>query len=219
MLLNSIRKMKGLILVFCQLILLFPASNAENIVVSQDASYGIFISSYSIKISPYMKTAIDKLIPDFKVWDIKAFSLSLKLDEYGFTKKQSPQAVFGDFNGDGDPDAVFWGHDKKNALLIGVLSHEKEAGSWEYKAQIIVKGPFASLMDKRCGDYKDKGIGEYLTLVPKGLVKHDCGPGPISLEGDAFILDKFCTTKDDRFGYRFYYYENGKFLSYPLICE
>ena len=136
-----------------------------------------------------------------------------------FSYQINPHYLNGDFNGDGDPDAVFWGHDKKNALLIGVLSHEKEAGSWEYKAQIIVKGPFASLMDKRCGDYKDKGIGEYLTLVPKGLVKHDCGPGPISLEGDAFILDKFCTTKDDRFGYRFYYYENGKFLSYPLICE
>lgn len=170
---------------------------------------GVHFSSYSVSITPMMKKALDDYSPDFMTWDRNDFVPHI-LKTYDLRKNQSPQAVFGDFNGDLTGDVVLWGRDGRNILLIAVLSYEKEDMSIGYKVHAILKGP--PIKNPRmvpCSSSDVTGIGSYLTYFPPGKIKSEFQENELALTTDAFKLQDACIPSVS-----IYYYRDGRFYSY-----
>lgn len=82
--------------------------------------------SYTVVLTPAMEKAIKEYNPTFQVYDN-----ALNIDYYAYSgtkisSLQSPSAVFGDFNGDGEIDAALDGHTETHYMMTIVLLSEGE---------------------------------------------------------------------------------------------
>jgi len=187
---------------------LFPQeSRAEELRVSIYS--GVQFSTYSVAVSPEMKAVLDAFNPGFKIWDREDFLPSI-LETYQLQKNQCPQAVFGDFNGDLVGDIILWGHDSKSTLLLAILSYQKESLAFDYKVQVIRKGPpIKNPRELVCSSPAKKGLGSYLTYFPPGQLKSEFEEKPLNLKTAAFKLQDACVSS-----VALYYYKDGRFHTY-----
>lgn len=75
----------------------------------------------SLSLTEKMRAAIVEHNPDFKEWDIAAFS-STQTKHYHYSDKNLPFAVKGDYNGDGIEDLAISGHDLDGNLILVLLA-------------------------------------------------------------------------------------------------
>ena len=74
-----------------------------------------------------MKKAIKAFNPDFEMWKFEDYSPKIVNDDHQKDNpKKLPFALIVDANKDNIPDVILDGHDKKKALLIGVMSENDE---------------------------------------------------------------------------------------------
>lgn len=192
-------------LLICQF---FPSQTRGEELLHTGISSGVQFSTYTVEISEGMWAALKTSNPDFRLWDIEDYVPSI-LKRYELTKKQCPQAVFGDFNGDSVGDVVLNGHDKKQILNIAILSYKKGTGAFDYKVQIIRKGPLFNPKELPCSSPETKGLGSYLTYSPPRRFKSEFEEKPLNLKTDAFVLQDACVSS-----VALYYYNNGGFHTY-----
>jgi hypothetical protein len=120
----KIRKVIFLIF-FVSLTACFFAESNQTPVINKDQ--GIVI------LPPKMQKAIENFNPDFETWKLEDYTPTILSEDH---QKDSPQklpfALIVDANEDNIADVILDGHDKKKALLIGVISKGDE-----YRALII----------------------------------------------------------------------------------
>ncbi len=169
---------------------------------------GVQFSTYTVEISEAMWPVLQAFNPDFRLWNREDYVPSI-LKRYELTAKQCPQAVFGDFNGDLVGDVVLNGHDKKQFLLISILSYKKDTGAFDYKVKIIQKGPLFNPKEQSCSLPETKGLGTYLTYFPPKRFKSEFEEKSLNLKTDAFKLQDACASS-----VALYYYKDGEFHTY-----
>jgi len=87
----------------------------------------------TIVLPQKMKKAIKAFNPDFEMWKFEDYSRKIVNDDHQKDNaRKLPFALIVDANKDNIPDVVLDGHDKKQALLIGVISENNE-----YRVSII----------------------------------------------------------------------------------
>ena len=141
MLLNTTLKSKWV--KFCAALLIcqfFPLQTRGGELLRPGIYGGVQYSTYTVEIPEVMWAALQTFNPDFRIWDIEDFVPSI-LSRYELKKNRCPQAIFGEFNGDLTGDVVLWGHDKKNTLLIAILSYQDKNMAYHHKVHVIEKGP------------------------------------------------------------------------------
>jgi hypothetical protein len=80
-----------------------------------------------IGLPPKIKKAVENFNPDFKMWKIEDYTPKVVNDNHQKNNpKQLPFALCVDANKNNIPDAILDGHDKKQALFIGVISEKDE---------------------------------------------------------------------------------------------
>ena len=80
-----------------------------------------------IVLPPKMKKAIENFNPDFEMWKIEDYTPKVVNDDHQKDNpRKLPFALIVDANKDNIHDVILDGHDKKKALLIGVISENDE---------------------------------------------------------------------------------------------
>lgn len=175
--------------------------------------------SFTINLSPEMKGALKKYNPYFEIWKSEDHLPTLiQVYEFkssrrkGYFAYQTPSAVIGDFNGDFAPDVIMKGHDKKNSLMVAIISDQKE-----FRVIELGKGP---LKDPRKEWYDvyggnegvEYGFYSFLTLVEPGKIKAnpDFNRPEIDLKTDAVIMGVFEKYSE------ILIYKDDKFVSYTM---
>ena len=143
---------------------------------------------YDVRLSAAMMRAVNIRHPDFKIWTRVNFDAKV-LDEYEYSSRQSPSAVFGDFNNDGVIDAALFGHNKTRLEVIAVVSDSGERSARMGGDQYKVVDIWMSERDEVSDDMR--GVRAVLTSYSNGEV--------IKSEGN---LPDACnkTLKNDAFG-------------------
>ena len=96
----------------------FAASN-QSPVINKDQG--------TIVLPQKMKKAIEAFNPDFEMWKFEDYTPQVVNDDHQKDNpKKLPFALIVDANKDNIPDVILDGHDKKQALLIGVISENDE---------------------------------------------------------------------------------------------
>jgi hypothetical protein len=73
--------------------------------------------------APFERALLDA-VPGFQSWTLADYWKDIRTG-YGFTMRQAPWAVIGDFNGDGWCDLVVDGHDKTKSYRLVVWGGQK----------------------------------------------------------------------------------------------
>lgn len=175
--------------------------------------------SFDINLSPEMKRVLEKYNPHFRPWKSEDYLPSLiQIYEFkSFRRKdyfayQTPSAVIGDFNGDFTPDVIIRGHDKKNSLMVAVMSSQKG-----YRAIEVGKGPLTNPKEEWYGMYggdegREYGFSSFLTLIEPGKIKANpnFNRPEIDLKTDAVIMGVFEKYSE------ILIYKDDKFVSYTM---
>ncbi|MGV8118622.1 MAG: hypothetical protein AB2L14_02550 [Candidatus Xenobiia bacterium LiM19] len=126
---------------------------------------------------------------------------------YRYTPYQAPFAVIGDFNGDGIPDAVIDGHNRKQSRLLCVLSQGVTFTVMEI-SKSRYENPGKLAYD--AGSHKEYGFARYMTLISRQILQSPLEKEPLILDGDAFLL----TTHGK--GSQVFYMKQGQFVQYKM---
>jgi len=146
--------------------------------------------SYDVGLSSEMIRAVNIRHPDFRMWSSVNFDAKV-LEGYKYSGRQSPSAVFGDFNNDGVIDAVLFGHNKIRLEIIVVVSDSDKSTSRARGHQYKVVDIWMSEREKVTDDMR--GIRAILTSHAKGEI----------IKSESNLPDA-CnkTLKNDAFGVR-----------------
>jgi len=80
-----------------------------------------------IVLPPKMKKVMEAFNPDFEMWKLEDYTPQVVNDDHQKDNpRKLPFALIVDANKDNIPDVILDGHDKKQALLIGVISENDE---------------------------------------------------------------------------------------------
>jgi len=153
-----------------------------------------------------MKKAIQAFNPTFETWKLRDYSPKIRNGDYQKDNpRKLPFALIVDANKDNIPDVILDGHDKKGALLIGVIS-EKD----EYRVVIIEERMLVSpgTIENMFEGKTEYGLCYYLwTLEQRKQTKEESGvfmvayPQQTTADGellnDGYLLE--------------YRYSNGEF--------
>jgi len=97
----------------------YLAGSNESPVIKKDQ--GIIV------LPPKMQKAIEAFNPDFEMWKLEDYTPQVVHDDHQKDNpRKLPFALIVDANKDNIPDVILDGHDKKKALLIGVVSENSE---------------------------------------------------------------------------------------------
>ena len=141
----KIRKVIFLIFLVSLTVCSFAGSN-ESPVIMKDQ--GIII------LPSKMKKAIQGFNPDFEMWKLEDYSPKIVNDDHQKDNpRKLPFALIVDANKDNILDVILDGHDKKKALLIGVISENDE-----YRVLLIEE---KKLYDPRTIENMFEGKKEY----------------------------------------------------------
>ncbi len=93
---------------------------------------------YNLNLPDKMKSVLSKFNPDFNEWKTEDYTTAVIEDvkEDG-NPNRAPFALIVDANKDNIPDVIIDGHDKKNSLLICIISDKEN-----FKVLIIEENPF-----------------------------------------------------------------------------
>lgn len=158
--------------------------------------------TYSLVLPEEMKKIIEAYDPDFKLRSMSDFVKSIdgNLNYYKCSLKQLPYAVAGEFNGDSVTDLILLGYNKRNSLILGIISSANT-----YNVTEIQKRELVNPKDDWIDEENNKGLSAYLEHFS-------------SAQGSKAM--KFSMIKNDAFTYGIYgkgsaifWYEEGKFKS------
>jgi hypothetical protein len=83
--------------------------------------------SYTLNLPQKMKSALQKFNPDFKEWKTEDYSSSVVEDvKQDGNPHRGPFSLIVDANKDNIPDVIIDGHDKKNSLLLCIISNDQD---------------------------------------------------------------------------------------------
>ncbi|HTF04534.1 MAG TPA: hypothetical protein VK826_10930 [Bacteroidia bacterium] len=113
----------------------------------------------ALHLSETIQNALRNFDSTFQVWSVRDFVKSCDGNKnyYSCNEHQLQFAVIGDFNGDSVNDLAVLGHNKRNALLVGVVSNP--AG---YSAMEIEKFPLEFPQSTWIDDEKNTGLSAYM---------------------------------------------------------
>ena len=175
----------------------FAGSN-ESPVIMKDQ--GIII------VPSKMKKAIQGFNPDFEMWKFEDYSPKIVNDDHQKDNpRQLPFALIVDANKANIPDVILDGHDKKKALLIGVISENDE-----YRVLIIEEAKLTSprTIQNMFEGKKEYGLSYYLwTLKEKKETKKKNEVFMIGYPQQTTVDHKLLTNGS----FVVYRYFNGKF--------
>ena len=187
-----------LLILFASLTAVSFAASTQRPIIKKDQ--GIII------LPEKMKKAIQAFNPTFETWKLRDYSPTIRNDDHQKDNpRKLPFALIVDANKDNIPDVILDGHDKKRALLIGVIS-EKD----EYRVVVIEEKRLVSpsTIENMFEGKTEYGLCYYLwTLEHKKQTREENG---------VFVVAYPQQTTDDgellNDGYIFeYIYSNGGF--------
>ncbi|MDD4004512.1 MAG: hypothetical protein PHW69_04830 [Elusimicrobiaceae bacterium] len=150
----------------------------------------------AIELSTPMADALYGYAPGFVFWEIGQYPPK-QVEHYPYAANSLPYAVKGDFNGDGEMDAVVAGHDRDGDIVVVLLSSSTDK---YYPVQIKRRGCYPDA--RKAGkplEYKPTNL---LVFKPKGIVVpfSDSAANDRPLEFDGFkikhIRDCYCDDKE-----------------------
>lgn len=146
--------------------------------------------TYEVGLSSEMIRAVSIRHSDFRMWSHVNFDAKV-LARYEYNTRQSPSAVFGDFNSDGIIDAVLFGHNNVRLEIIAVVSDSGKSSTHTGDHQYKVVDIWMSEREKVTDDMR--GIRAILTSHAKGEI----------IKSESNLPDA-CnkTLKNDAFGVR-----------------
>jgi hypothetical protein len=141
----KIRKVIFLIFFVSLIACSFAGSNQDPVIKKDQGT---------IVLPKKMKKAIQGFNPDFEMWKFEDYTPQVVNDDHQKDNpKERPFALIVDANKDNIPDVILDGHDKKKALLIGVISENDE-----YRVLLIDK---RYLYDPKTSENVFEGKKEY----------------------------------------------------------
>lgn len=160
---------------------------------------------YGVVLSSVMTESLRSYDPDFVVWEQKDYEPIL-VGTYKYSLQSTPSAVIGDFNGDKIQDVALLGHNKTHKKRVVLLSSATGFSVVELLNHPLHDPLFPPNAHKGGGN-----LGQCLEFVSPGKIKAEPAYNrpELNLVNDAF---KF----GGETGSILYYYENGKFVDYPL---
>lgn len=141
----------------------------------------------------HMKAALKAFNPDFTAWKASDYSIRAREASEGEKAIIAPFALAIDVNKDGREDLILDGHDKKQSLLLGLISKQER-----YETKIIQEN---ALVDPRIikdwdSGVQDTGLSHFFVLPekPHGKVAFTIGYPQLSgpdgeLLNDGGIVD------------------------------
>ncbi|USN48051.1 MAG: hypothetical protein H6626_02875 [Pseudobdellovibrionaceae bacterium] len=160
---------------------------------------------FNLELGEKVKKTVKEYDANFEVYKFDDFmptvKKSLKPDS-----KQNFVSVIGDMNGDKVLDVILSGYNKKNDILIAVVSSEKE-----YKVIEISKGAKTSLKENwmvTISGKKEYGLSDFISYEKPRKVKSPYEKDELDLKNDAFSLNFWEKSST------IYYFKNGKFEPY-----
>jgi hypothetical protein len=157
-----------------------------------------------VVLSDNMEKALRNYDPEFTVWSQRDYIPDITKG-YPFSRKQAPFAVIGDFNGDRILDVVLQGHNKKEDLIICLMSDSRKLRVME-----IERGPLTipQRQSYDLGPHTEYGQWIFLTFVAPGKIESPYEDNPLELKTDAFELNYFEKASV------VYYFKRGQFHKY-----
>ena len=165
---------------------------------------------YTVTLSSAMLAAIEKFDPDFKPWEARSFTITLRgIYEYksfrpdkNFLSYQTPSVVIADFNGDGLPDAAMLGHNKTFVRRLVLLSSPKGYSVMKFDEDYTLSA----------NKLANNALEEYLEYVaPKKIRANPSYERPeLDLKNDAFMFGVFEKFSD------IYIFKESGFVNYVV---
>lgn len=188
-----------LLFIACTLTLSIQAAPLGPMIIMIGNEYGIYLTDD-------MTSVLNDYDPEFTHWRPGDYIAQIA-ENYRYSPCQAPFAVVGDLNGDGVPDAVIDGHDRKQSRLLCVLS---QCGT--FTVMEISRSRYANpgKLAFDVGSHKEYGISRYMTLINRQTIQSSLEKEPLILEGDAALL-----TEQGK-GSQVLYLKKGQFLYYRI---
>lgn len=164
------------------------------------------LNNCELKMSDEAKALIEKKYPGFRLWERYDFAYDCgKTDDtYECNNHQSPNAVIGDLNGDTIEDLVLNGHNKKNDLIIVLLSENNSFNVVEI-SKTDLSDPDHKLPNQLDSEI---GIWIYLSHQSPRKIKSSYENNELDLKTDAFHII-YCGK-----GSGLYYWKKNEFNTY-----
>lgn len=163
--------------------------------------------SYDVHITSKMADALERFDPDFIIWNSSDYPVEITAF-YGFSFHKSSAVTInggiGDFNGDGEMDAVVAGHDSKYEMLLALISTQ-EANGYSYEVLPVCvtesgkylkdtgRETYASCVGLPGPSWNKTFIGKPQVFIHEIIKKGNCFKNECEDEMDCY---NFCLKRD-----------------------
>jgi hypothetical protein len=181
----------------------------HSVTILQDEKPFISCSNgkYALSLPESMRLSLKNFNPDFEHWKTEDYTFAVLKDvKEGGNHDRAPFALIVDANKDNIPDVIIDGHDKKNSLLICLISDRED-----FKVISIEENAFcipSEIINFNDG-IKETGLNYFLWPAEPGAPSDSSGffiftlGFPQQTNGDGELLNDG--------GIIDYYFENGSF--------